>query len=96
MACCSWHERANAQERIATVLYAAVYEVRDILETLPEYVNAVITLKTCFQPKVNNTYKKLRNAAQNSGESLDSFWMQLSCLAQTCEFANEDKEIKSQ
>ena len=36
-----------------------------------------------------------RNASQNSGESLDSYCTRLRRLAQTCEFTNEDEEIKS-
>ena len=36
-----------------------------------------------------------RNATQNSGESLDSYCTRLRRLVQTCEFTNEDEEIKS-
>ena len=36
-----------------------------------------------------------RNATQNPGELLDSYCTRLRRLAQTCEFANEDEEIKS-
>ena len=36
-----------------------------------------------------------RNATQNPGELLDSYCTRLRRLAQTCEFANKDEEIKS-
>ena len=47
--------------------------------------------------KVNKTYEiyKVRNATQNSGETLDTYCTQLRRLAQTREFDKEDKEIKS-
>ncbi|KAK3740432.1 hypothetical protein QZH41_004600 [Actinostola sp. cb2023] len=78
-------------------------EVSDIFETLPDqgedkdYKAAVAALNVYFQPKVNKTYEvyMFRNATQDSGESLDSYYTRLRRLAQTCEFTNEEEEIKS-
>ena len=97
------HDVKDATRKRAVLVYSAGEEVSDIFETLPDpgeekdYAKAVTALNTYFQPKVNKTYEiyMFRNASQNSGESLDSYCIRLRRLAQTCEFANEDEEIKS-
>ena len=97
------HDVKDATRKRALLLYSAGEEVSDIFETLPDrgeekdYAKAVTALNAYFQPKVNKTYEiyMFRNASQNSGESLDSYCTRLRRLAQTCEFANEDEEIKS-
>ena len=97
------HEVKDPTRKRALLLYSAGEEVADIFETLPdqgeekEYDKAVTALNAYFQPKVNKTYEiyMFRNATQNPGELLDSYCTRLRRLAQTCEFANEDEEIKS-
>jgi len=97
------HDVKDATRKRALLLYSAGEEVSDIFETLPDqgeekdYAKAVTALNAYFQPKVNKTYEiyMFRNASQNSGESLDSYCTRLRRLAQTCEFTNEDEEIKS-
>ena len=97
------HEVKDPTRKRALLLYSAGEEVADIFETLPdqgekkEYDKAVIALNAYFQPKVNKTYEiyMFRNATQNPGELPDSYCTLLKRLAQTCEFANEDEEIKS-
>ena len=97
------HEVKDLTRKRALLLYSTGEEVADIFQTLPdqgeekEYDQAVNALNAYFQPKVNKTYEiyMFRNATQNPGELLDSYCTRLRCLAQTCEFANEDEEIKS-
>ena len=97
------HEVKDPTRKRALLLYSAGEEVADIFETLPdqgeekEYDKAVTALNAYFQPKVNKTYEiyMFRNATQNPGELLDSYCTRLRRLAQTCEFASEDEEIKS-
>ena len=97
------HDVKDATRKRALLLYSAGEEVSDIFETLPDqgeekdYAKAVNALNGYFQPKVNKTYEiyMFRNTTQSSGESLHSYCTQLRCLAQTCEFDHEDKEIKS-
>ena len=95
------HDGKDATRKRAPLLYSAGEEVSDIFETLPdqgeekEYEKAVAGLDVYFQPKVDKTYV-FGIAAQNVGESLDSYCTRLRRRAQTCEFTTEDEEIKSQ
>ncbi|KAK3697503.1 hypothetical protein QZH41_002099 [Actinostola sp. cb2023] len=97
------HDIKDPTRKRALLLYSAGEEVSDIFETLPDqgedkdYKAAVAALNVYFQPKVNKTYEvyMFRNATQDSGESLDSYYTRLRRLAQTCEFTNEEEEIKS-
>ena len=97
------HDVKDPTRKRALLLYSAGEEVSDIFKTLPdqgeekEYKKAVAALNAYFQPKVNKTYETymFRNATQNLGESLDSYCTRLRRMAQTCEFTNEDEEIKS-
>ena len=88
----------------ALLLHYAGAEVYDIFDTLPdtgnadEYDVAVNKLHAYFCPKVNTEYDVyvFRQARQNESESLDAYHTRLRQLASTCEFADVDKEIKSQ
>ncbi|KAL9969335.1 hypothetical protein ACROYT_G021535 [Oculina patagonica] len=79
-------DNENKQQKSANVNLTETDNSRNPLTTLGPPV-----------PKVNKTYEiyMFRNASQNSGESLDSYCTRLRRLAQTCEFDNEDEEIKS-
>ena len=98
------HDIKDPTRKRALLLYSSGEEVSDIFETLPDqgedkdYKAAVDALNAYFQPKINKTYEvyKFRNAAQESGESIDSYHTKLRRLAQTCEFTSEEEEIKSQ
>ena len=49
-------------------------------------------------PEVNSAFEEynFRQAKQQHGKNIDGFHTRLRQLAQTCEFANVDKEIKTQ
>ena len=97
------HDVKDPTRKRALLLYSAGEEVSDIFETLPdqgeekEYEKAVPALNAYFHPKLNKTYETymFSSGTQNPGESLDSYCIRLRLLAQTCEFTNEDEEIKS-
>ena len=63
-----------------------------------EYGVAKRSLTEFFTPKKNTTEEifKFRQASQNSGETIDSFYTRLRTLASTCDFHDADKEILSQ
>ena len=63
-----------------------------------EYGVAKRSLTEFFTPKKNTIYEifKFRQASQNSGERIDSFYTRLRTLASTCDFHDADKEILSQ
>ena len=86
----------------ALLLYYAGEEVCEIFETLAEtgedFATAKEKLTEYFDPKKNVEYEiyKFRQAKQNPGESMSAYHSRLRQLATTCEFADIDKEIKSQ
>jgi hypothetical protein len=55
-------------------------------------------LRNNFEPKKNREYEiyKFRPASQRHDEKLDSYHTRLRHLASTCEFADMDREIKTQ
>jgi len=63
-----------------------------------EYNKLCESLKNYFTPKRNLSFEvyKFRQAKQEAGESIDSFYTRLRTLANTCEFHNKDNEILSQ
>ena len=77
-------------------------EVREIVETLSEtgedFATAKEKLTEYFDPEKNVEYEiyKFRQVKQNSGESMSAYHFRLLQLATTCEFADVNKEIKSQ
>ncbi|XP_070531565.1 uncharacterized protein [Ptychodera flava] len=98
------HEITDNKRKRALLLYSAGDDVADIFDVLPnrgdddDYSKAVDALNKYFLPKVNKAYEVyvFRNTNQKQGESLDSYYTRLRQLAQTCDFSNEDEEIKSQ
>ena len=92
----------DKQRQRVLLLYYAGEEVCEIFETIPEsgddFDKAKEKLNEYFGPKKNIEYEiyTFRQAKQNSGESMNSYHSRLRQLASTCEFADTDKEIKSQ
>ena len=86
----------------ALLLNYAGEEVCEIFETIPDsgddFDKAKEKLDEYFDLKKNIEYEiyTFRQAKQNSGESMNSYHSRLLQLASTCEFADTDKEIKSQ
>ena len=92
----------DTQKR-ALLLYQAGPETQDIFETLPDrgdakdFAKAMEKLDTYFSPKGNADYEifKFRTAIQSPEETVDQFATRLRKLAQTCDFQDVDREIKS-
>ena len=91
----------------AMLLHYAGEAVNDILYTLDDteadktqdpLEKAILALTNYFKPKKNPAFEEnqFRQATKNVGESLASSFTQLKQLAKTCEFADEDREIKAQ
>lgn len=86
----------------ALLLHYAGEEVNDIFETLPDtgddYDTAVAKLTEYFAPNKNADFEiyKFRQTKQEAGESIDTFHTRLRQLSLTIEFAENDKELKSQ
>ena len=81
--------------------------VQLIVDTIPEAVaegdedpleKLITTITNHFAPKSNMAYKeyKFRQAKHESGEDIITYYTRLKHLARTCEFADTDREIKSQ
>ena len=97
----------NAKRQRALLLHYAGESVNEIFETLPDtdagededpFEKAVTALTNYFTPKKNREYEVyvFRKAKQESDESISAFHTRLRRLAMTCEFANTDREIKTQ
>jgi hypothetical protein len=98
----------NANRKKALLLHYAGEEVHDMFSTLtlaPHvgegdldlYKQASDALNDYFIPKRNKEYVyKFRQSKQEQGESIDTYHTKLRKLAENCEFANVDDEIKSQ
>ena len=91
----------------ALLLHYAGEAVNDILDTLDDteaeegqdpLEKAILALTNYFEPKKNPAFEEyqFRQATQNVGEPIASYFTRLKQLAKTCEFADEDREIKSQ
>jgi hypothetical protein len=74
----------------------------DIFDTLPssgtDYNSAVQSLTERFDPVANKDMEiyEFRQITQSSGETLNEFYRRLKEKASTCEFANEEAEIRTQ
>lgn len=97
----------NPNRQKALLLHYAGEEVNDIFETLtiaaPGESETVLdtsikALSEYFTPKQNTVYEEyqFRNTKQTRGEPLMTFHTRLKQLSLTCEFADADREIKSQ
>ena len=91
----------------ALLLHYTGEETHDIFDTLIDTVasedenalgEAVAALTAHLVPKRNREYVvyKFRQAKQEKGEDITAFYIRLKQLPRTCEFADSDKEIKSQ
>ena len=91
----------------ALLLHYAGEETHDIFDTLLDTAasedkialdKAFAALTTHFTPKRNREYDvyKFRQAKQEKGEDITAFYIRLKQLSRTCEFADSDREIKSQ
>lgn len=93
---------ADNKRKRAPMLHFAGPEVDEIFDTLEDtgdeddYKTAAEKLTAYFVPQTNIAYEvyNFRQARQNQEESLDSYHTRLRQLAQTCDFADTDKEIK--
>lgn len=92
----------DAKRKRALLLHYAGEDVYDIFTTLPDveetFDAAKQALTQYFAPKKSIEFEvyKFRQAKQEPHENLDSFHTRLRKLGEHCEFANTDKEIKSQ
>ena len=98
----------KADRKKALLLHYAGPNVQEAYETLPtpivtdeltdDYVTAKEQLDAYFCPKRNLEYEAyvFRQTKQRQGETLDQFHTRLRQLAATCEFADVDREVKSQ
>ena len=97
----------NAKRQRALLLHYAGESVNEIFETLPDtdagedenpLEKAVTALTNYFTAKKNREYEVyvFRKAKQESDECISAFHTRLRRLAVTCEFANADREIKTQ
>lgn len=86
----------------ALLLHNAGEKVHDIYDTLAaegdKYADTKQKLSAYFVPKKNVQYQVylFRKAVQEPGENLDSYHTRLRMLAKNCEFADTNKEIKTQ
>ncbi len=97
----------NAKRQRALLLHYVGESVNEIFETLPDtdagedenpFEKAVTALTNYFTPKKNREYEVyvFRKAKQESDENISAFHTRLRRLAMTCEFADTDREIKTQ
>ena len=92
----------DAKRKRALLLHYAGEDVYDILTTLPDidetFDAAKQILTQYFAPQKSTEFEvyTFRKAKQESHENLDSFHTRLRKLGEHCDFANIDKEIKSQ
>ena len=91
----------------ALLLHYAGEGLNEIFDTLPDttagedenpFEKAVEALTTYFTPKKNREYEiyVFRQAKQETNENITTFHTRLRKLATTCEFENDDREIKTQ
>ena len=91
----------------ALLLHYAGKATNEIFDTLPDttqsegedkFEKAVQALTDYFTPRQNREYEiyVFRHAKQESNESISAFHRRLRQLAVTCEFADVDRETKTQ
>ena len=87
----------------ALLLYQVGQQTQDIFDTIPNngqptnYDTAMRKLDEYFLPKRNVIYEifQFRQAVQQPGESVDQYATRLRKLAEYCEFADINAEIRS-
>ena len=98
---------ADKKRQRALLLHYAGEDVNDIFETLANTTasgeenpleKAIDALTAYFTPKKNVAYKEyqFRQAKQEQGEKIMAYYTRLKHLSQTCDFADADREIKTQ
>ena len=91
----------------ALLLHYAGEDVNDIFDTLPNTTatsdenpleKAIDALTSYFTPKKNVAYEEylFHQAKQDPEEKIMAYYTRLKHLSQTCEFADADREIKTQ
>ena len=91
----------------ALLLHYAGEDVNDIFDTLPNTTatgdenpleKAIDALTSYFTPKKNVAYEEylFRQTKQDPEEKIMAYYTRLKHLSQTCEFADADREIKTQ
>ncbi|XP_028406801.1 uncharacterized protein LOC114529243 [Dendronephthya gigantea] len=94
----------EAKQQHALLLHYAGPAVDEIFDTLPDTgedkdcKKAIDALNTYFIPQANTAFEEynFRQAKQQQGEIIDAYHTRLRRLAQTCDFTNVDKEVKTQ
>ena len=97
----------DTKRQRALLLHYPGESVNGIFETLPNteagedevpFEKAATALTNYFTPKKNREYEVyvLRKAKQENGENISAFHTRLRQLAMNCEFADNDREIKTQ
>lgn len=96
----------NNKRQIALLLHFVGEDTLDIFDTLPDTEaadgedhldKAVNAMTAHFAPKQNREYEvyKFRQEKQDTGEDITSYHTRLKRLAQTCQFADNEREIKT-
>ena len=90
------------QRKKALLLHYGGEELDNIFQTLkPEkedYKSAKIALDTYFTPKQNTIYETIvfRRTKQEANETIDQYCTRLRQLSAKCDFADDEREIKTQ
>ena len=92
---------SNDNQKRAILLHSSGKRVREIFSTLTTgttYDEACEALDTHFKPMKNIIYDRwlFRNAKQTQDETSAQFMVRLRRLAETCEYPNNDEEIRDQ
>ncbi|XP_064617193.1 uncharacterized protein LOC135481275 [Liolophura sinensis] len=93
---------ADKKRQRALLIHYGGEEVSDILDTLPDtgedLEGALEKLNPHFNPRRNIDYETyvFRSTKQNVGETMETYSTRLRQLALTCEFSDQDREIKGQ
>ena len=98
---------ADKKRQRALLLHYPGEDVNDIFETLANTTasgeenpleKAIDALTAYFTPKKNVAYEEyqFRQAKQEQGEKIMAYYTRLKHLSQTCDFADADREIKTQ
>ena len=97
----------DAARQRALLLHYIGEDTNEIFDTLPNteaaedentLIKAIDALTTYFEDKKNIVFEEyqFRQARQEEDETIQAYHTRLKKLAQTCEFADVDREIKAQ
>ena len=91
----------DGKRKRAILLYQVGEATQSIFDTLSDtgedYDGAITKLDAYFNPKKNVDFEifKFRTATQQNSETIDQYTTRLRKLAQTCEFTDVNRELKS-